>query len=289
MAAVLVPLITIGQLGSSDNPQTNQQELLTKLKAARDEVNNLKVKLRSALNGTTEQLINVTRRKREEPSQPGPSSPVPPPPPPSASAALPDQAASQTPSTSPASMASTNASSTISKSVTSPNVSLNLSNPVVQTVPTLTTSNFSSLNNSTTTISSPSSIQSLSRNVHEILDQLSAAGGQAVSHSGVGNITELILRLQINGNYLDNNTMEATEESINLMRGLLNSLDETERKLDSAIVKLEEDRAREDNSTSTPERTEATNGTLIRLEEVLENLMRKAADSSNSSTSGLKC
>ena len=110
-----------------------------------------------------------------------------------------------------------------------------------------------------------------------------------MSHSGVGNITELILRLQINGNYLDNNTMEATEESINLMRGLLNSLDETERKLDSAIVKLEEDRAREDNSTSTPERTEATNGTLIRLEEVLENLMRKAADSSNSSTSGLKC
>ena len=91
----------------------------------------------------------------------------------------------------------------------------------------------------------------------------------------------------MNGNYLDNNTLEATEESINLMRGLLNSLDETERKLDSAIVKLEEDQARADNSTSVPD--EASNGTLIRLGEVLESLMRKAADSSNSSISGLKC
>ena len=98
----------------------------------------------------------------------------------------------------------------------------------------------------------------------------------------------------MNGNYLDNNTLEVTEESINLMRGLLNSLDETERKLDSAIVKLEEDQARADNSTSVPEearsqRTEASNGTLIRLGEVLESLMRKAADSSDSSISGLKC
>ena len=297
-------------MGTSDNSQSNEQQLLAELKAAKNELNLLKVKLKSALNGTRDQVTNVTRRKREEPSPPGPS---PPPGPPAASSpappvqsptALPGQADpldQQTPSALPSPI--TNASSTSSQSDTSSNISEQLSNPVDQTNPSLTTSNFSSINNSAAAFSSPSSIQSLSRNVHEILDQLSAAGGQVTSPSAeVGNITELIARLKINGNFFENNTMENTEDSINLLRNLLNSLDEAEKKLDEAIERLEEEQAKAEKTTSgagearqgprsEAERTKlsAINGTLIRLEEILQNLITKAADSSNSSSSGVKC
>ena len=131
------------------------------------------------------------------------------------------------------------------------------------------------------------------------------------SYQKVGNLTELIVKLRENADIVQNKKIEKTEESKTLMNNLLSSIAVAETKLDEAIhhLKLVQQSSQATSGPTTepsaPETGEATeapgservrlsgiNGTLISLEQILQNIIAKAADSSNStnstSTSGEK-
>ena len=122
----------------------------------------------------------------------------------------------------------------------------------------------------------------------------------------LGNLTELIVKLRENADIIQDKKIEKTEESKTLMNNLLTSIDVAETKLDAAIHHLK--MAQETSTVTAPgPSTNATavktagatqaappaervrlsgiNGTLIRLEEILQNIIAKAAESSNSTNS----
>lgn len=126
----------------------------------------------------------------------------------------------------------------------------------------------------------------------------------------IGNLTELIVKLRENADIVENKKIERTEESKTMVNNLLSSIDVAETKLDSAIhhLKIAQETSpvtpgqpTEASPVETPGVTQATeaervrlsgiNGTLIRLEEILQNIIAKAGDSnitnSTSSSGGL--
>jgi len=302
VAAVLVPLITIGKLGieKSEDSRKNE-EVLNNLVTARNELTDIKLKLKTILNDPTNQvnsLNNVTRRKREEPpARPDPSaSPAPQAPPaPQASPApqAPPASADEQVQPSPTSLPAFVASSTVTQQQSQSETTINNNN-------NLTTSSSqpatSTAVNVAAVLTEVSSVHAWSGDIQATLEQLSLVESKVLSHStaDIGNLTEIIVKLQHNSDIIGNNSIEKTEDNLNQIRSLLNLVEEAETKIEVAINQLESDKAVRVTTTSTPADTGQTeepvtegsrlsgiNGTLIRLEGILQNLIAKAADSSN--------
>ena len=158
----------------------------------------------------------------------------------------------------------------------------------------------------TLSTSIPPVCQSLVQNILGLLQQLATAENQVMTHSldHMGNLTELIVKLRENADIVENKKIEKTEESKTMMNNLLSSIDVAETKLDSAIhhLKIAQETSSvtagqptEASPVKTPGATQATqaervrlsgiNGTLITLEEILQNIIAKAGDSTNSTNS----
>ena len=126
----------------------------------------------------------------------------------------------------------------------------------------------------------------------------------------VGNLTELIVKLRENADNIQNKKIERTEESKTLMTNLLSSIAVAETKLDEAIHHLKVAQESSTASSASPVtagpptelspgktgettgaaeveslRLSGINGTLISLEQILQNIIAKAANSSNSANS----
>ena len=305
VAAVLVPLITIGKLGIEKSEDSRKNEdVLNNLVTARNELTDIKLKLKTILNDPTDQvnsLNNVTRRKREEPPAPqAPPAPLAPPAPPDPSASPAPQAppappapADQQVQPSPTSLPASVASSTVTQQQSQSETTINNNN-------NLTTSSSqpatSTAVNVAAVLTEVSSVHAWSGDIQATLEQLSLVESKVLSHStaDIGNLTEIIVKLQHNSDIIGNNSIEKTEDNLNQIRSLLNLVEEAEAKIEVAINQLESDKAVRVTTTSTPADTGQTeepvtegsrlsgiNGTLIRLEGILQNLIAKAADSSN--------
>ena len=302
VAAVLVPLITIGKLGIEKSEDSRKNEdVLNNLVTARNELTDIKLKLKTILNDPTDQvnsLNNVTRRKREEPPAPqAPPAPLAPPAPPDPSASpapqAPPASADQQVQPSPTSLPAFVASSTVTQQQSQSETTINNNN-------NLTTSSSqpatSTAVNVAAVLTEVSSVHAWSGDIQATLEQLSLVESKVLSHStaDIGNLTEIIVKLQHNSDIIGNNSIEKTEDNLNQIRSLLNLVEEAEAKIEVAINQLESDKAVRVTTASTPADTGQTeepvtegsrlsgiNGTLIRLEGILQNLIAKAADSSN--------
>ena len=281
VAAVLVPLITIGKLGIEKSEDSRKNEdVLNNLVTARNELTDIKLKLKTILNDPTDQvnsLNNVTRRKREEPPAPqAPPAPA-------------DQQVQPSPTSLPASVASSTVTQQQSQSETTINNNNNLTTSSSQPA-TSTAVNVAAV------LTEVSSVHAWSGDIQATLEQLSLVESKVLSHStaDIGNLTEIIVKLQHNSDIIGNNSIEKTEDNLNQIRSLLNLVEEAETKIEVAINQLESDKAVRVTTASTPADTGQTeepvtegsrlsgiNGTLIRLEGILQNLIAKAADSSN--------